>query len=229
MENIIEPACGWRETEKEREREDRSHIGVETARLTQHGREAPLAPFSRQFFHVRFHLASRQYRAETGPHRRMSLSPHSSLPIFHFTLLKRTTKSFCLLPSFRDPRLCSAFFISFARIIIASKAHHFGLQKRSFPYLAIFLSFSVSREVRQKCDKTRIRHTSMRGREFAILLLVSSIFRISIAKSKLRLCMVSRWPWSLDRIFWVSFTELSGSSGSETQKGGERRERMKAG
>lgn len=73
-------------------------------------------------FHVRFHLASRQYHGDPCAPQNISFSIRAfpplstiTLPLFPTPLRILFFSSLCLFPPFRDPRLCHALYFFRAR------------------------------------------------------------------------------------------------------------------
>lgn len=144
MENIIERACGWRERQRKREREDRSHVGVETARLDAGETlwHLFLVSFSRA-------VSFSQPTISRKPDRyRISLSSRLS----HFTLLKHILRHLSVFSLLSEILVFVSLFISFAHVIITSARFHLDSQKRPllpFPSSYLF-SFSVSYKIWRK-------------------------------------------------------------------------------
>lgn len=152
MENIIERACGWRERQRKREREDRSHVGVETARFDAGETlwHLFLVSFSRA-------VSFSQPTISRRPDRyRISLSSRPSRSsILPSSNILRHLSVFSLLS---EILVFVSLFISFARVIITNAEFHLGPQKRPLlPFSSSYLfSFSVSYKIWRKWAKTRI-------------------------------------------------------------------------
>lgn len=217
MENIIE-RCVRRErwvVRKSREREREGESIACRRRDSETRRERRSCTFFSSVFHMRFHLASRQYHGD--PRAPQNISLLSSSP--YYSPLTYLLPSFYLFPPFRDPRLCSALYFFRARNHRERKTPFRSPKETTFPrpppappdpFVFSFLHGLPENEPK-RCKRSarrwrgppdyrtliRVAHAlalSLRACIHAREYYELDLSRVSIARgSKLRLSVSSRW------------------------------------